>query len=289
MASSIKRGQKGRPRSGKVEFALGVCAAVKDGMPDMYNAVPKRVVTLEESKSHGWIHFYDGVNECTQGHKAARFVSNVHRCIDCARIADGKLPIYGERSNEDLISSAVTAKTYTDPLVNTNFRWDDEKFRVFGIAYVNSGNVETALKLVGATPNDLITELRNNPQRAAEFDRLKIDVDQVFLWRAEGSAQAGSDRAMLAHAGAISPDRFGSRAQRGLDAPAYVNPEKARAELTQLLSSLDRSLAQTAGLGSAKKPADGVGQTNTSPAAPADPPVEAAVLLAPSHDNSDLV
>lgn len=278
-----------KKRSGKTEFALGVCASVKDGKPDMYNAVPKRVVTKEEAESHDWQHFYDGVWTCTHGHKAARYVKNPYRCTDCARIQDGKLPIYGGESHEDLISGAVTAKTYADPLIRTDFRWDDEKFRVFGVAYVNSGSVEKALALVGAQFSDLILELRNNPLRAAEYERVRIDVDQVFLWRAEASAQTGSDRAMLAHAGAISPDRFGSRAQRGMDQPAYVNPDKARAELAQLLSSLDRSLAQTAGLGAAKGAHPTVGSAANSPTAAAAGSVEEADLLAPPHDHSDLV
>jgi hypothetical protein len=278
-----------KPRSGKTAFALSVCASVKDSKPDLYNAVPTRAVSYEEAVSHGWPHFYDGKNECSQGHVAARYVSNKARCIDCARIADGKLPLYTKRSNEDLISSAVTSQTYTDPLINTNFKWDDEKFRVFGVAYVNSGSVEKALSLVGATPNDLITELRRDAQRQAQYEAIRRDVDQVFLWKAEASASTGSDRAMLAHAGAISPDRFGSRTKQGLDTPPYVNPDKACAELTQLLSTARRSLTQRTALGSTGDAGARVENTQPVEPNPADPKVEAPVLLGQPLDHSDLV
>jgi hypothetical protein len=240
-------------KSGKTEYALGVCSALSNGKPDMYNAVPKRSVSQDESRAHGWPHFWDGITKCPQGHVAARYMSNTYRCVDCARIADGKLPIYGVLSNEDLISEAVGKPSYTDPALRTDFKWHDENFRQFLVAYTNLGDVTEALKLVNALPYDLITELRNNPERAALFEATRRDVDQVFLWKAEGSAATGSDRAMLARAGATFPDRFGSRNQSGIDTEAYVNPDKAVAELAKLLSSASESLAQQDALG-IKKP-----------------------------------
>jgi len=284
-----KKAPRGGKRSGKTEFALGVCAAVKDGMPDMYNAVPKRAVSQDEAKSHGWPHFFDGVTQCPQGHVAARYMSNTYRCVDCARIADGKLPIYGTKSNEDLIGEAVAAPEYTDPALRTDFRWTEETFRQFCVAYVNTGSVEAALKLVKALPYDLITELRNNPERAALFDATRTDVDQVFLWKAEGSAATGSDRAMLARAGASFPERFGSRNQAGLGAEPYVNPDKACAELAKLLSAAQESLTQQDALGAARPTRKQLENTNTRAAAAAGGDVEATVLLGPPLDNSDLV
>jgi hypothetical protein len=287
--ANSKKAPRGGKRSGKTEFALGVCAAVKDGMPDMYNAVPKRAVTQDEARSHGWPHFFDMVTKCPQGHVAARYMSNTFRCVDCARIADGKLPIYGTRSNEDLIGEAITAPEYQNPDVRTDFKWTDEYFRQFCVAYVNTGDVTAALKLVNARPFDLITELRNNPERAALFEATRTDVDQVFLWKAEGNAATGSDRAMLARAGATFPDRFGSRAQAGVGAEAYVNPDKAVAELAKLLSSARESLAQRSALGAARGAGSQLESTDTSAATAAGVDVEEVVLLGPPLDNSDLI
>ena len=287
MSKFVRSGAK---RSGKVEFALGVCAAVKDGAPDMYNAVPKRPVLIEEAKAHGWPHFFDGVSKCTQGHIAARYVTNPHRCIDCARIADGKLPLYGKDINGDLIGEAVAGVSYVDPALKTDFRWTEELWRQFCVAYTNTGDVEKALSLVKALPYDLITELRANPERQALFEATRRDVDQVFLWKAEGSAATGSDRAMLARAGASFPERFGSRAQSGLDTQPYVNPEKALAELTHLLSAFDRSDAFNVGASGGSEETDhDVAPADAGAAAESDTAVEEPLLLDDAHRNHDLV
>lgn len=287
MSRHVRAGAK---RSGKTEFALSVCAAVKDGWPDMYNAVPKRTVSIEEAKSHGWPHFWDGVSKCTQGHVAARYVTNPHRCIECARIADGKLPIYGKDANIDLIGEAVAGSQYVDPALKTDFRWTDENWRLFCVAYTNTGDVEKALSLLKALPYDLITELRANPERAASFEATRRDVDQVFLWKAEGNSATGSDRAMLARAGASFPERFGSRSQSGLDTQPYVNPEKALAELTQLLSAFDRTDAFNSGASGGFEEADSdVAPPDARAADASGHPVEESLLLDDAHDNSDLV
>ena len=255
----------------------------------MYNSVPKRVVTIEEARSHDWPHFYDGETKCPQGHIAARYVSNAYRCVDCARISDGKLPIYGADANIDLITGVAKAPDYLEPALRLDFKWSDEKFRQFCAAYVNTGDVVASLKLLGALPNDLLTELRANTERAALFEAARKDADLVFLWKAEGSAVTGSDRAMLARAGASFPERFGSRAQSGVGTEAYVNPDKAVAELAKLLSSARESIAQRTALGSAPAAGKQLEDPNTSAAAAAGGDVEEAVLLGPPLDNSDLV
>lgn len=279
-----------QPRGGgKSDFARGVCDAIINGKPDMYNSVPKRLVTIEEARSHDWQHFYDGETQCPQGHIAARYVSNAYRCVDCARISDGKPAIYGANPNADLISGVAVAVDYVDPSLRTDFRWTEEIFRQFCVAYVNTGSVEAALKLCNARPYDLITELRNNPERAALFEATRTDVDQVFLWKAEGSAATGSDRAMLARAGASFPERFGSRAQSGIGAEPYMNPDKACAELAKLLSAAQQSLAQRNALGAARPTGKKLAGPDTSAATAAGGDVEATVLLGSPLDNSDLV
>ena len=277
-------------KKGKFEFARTICdATTANGQPDMYNSVPKRVVSIEEARSHSWSHYFDGETKCPQGHIAARYVSNPYRCIDCARIADGKLAIYGKNPNDDLISESVEPPAFLEPALRMNFRWTEENWRQFRVAYVNVGDVPAALKLVGAQPNDLITLLRDSPEHAAEFELTRRDVDQVFLWKAEGSAVSGDSRAMLSRAGAQFPDRFGTRGQSGLASEPYVSPDKAVAELAKLLRSSTEALDQQDALGAAKPADRPVANTNTSAAVPATDDVEESVLLGPPLDNSDLV
>jgi hypothetical protein len=277
-------------KQGKLEFARTICdATTAKGQPDMYNSVPKRPVPVEEARSHDWPHYFDGESKCAQGHIAARYVSNPYRCVDCARIADGRPPIYGKSVNDDLISAPTEAPAYLDAALRMNFRWDDEKWRQFRVAYVNVGDVTAALKLMGAQPNDLITLLRDSPEHSAEFDLTRRDVDQVFLWKAEGSAVGGDSRAMLSRAGAQFPDRFGTRGQSGLASEPYVSPDKAVAELAKLLRSVEESLNQQDALGAAKPADRKVAAPVASPTPPAADAVEEDVLLARALDASDLV
>lgn len=287
--SKRRSGRAPRGSGGKADFARTVCDVTVNGKPDMYNAVPKRIVPIEEARMHDWPHFFDGETTCPQGHVAARYVSNPYRCIDCARLADGKTPIYGTDTNIDLISGPVKVPDYVEPALRLDFKWSDEKFRQFCAAYVNTGDVVASLKLVGALPNDLLNELRSNPEHAAQFEAARKDADLVFLWKAEGSAVTGSDRAMLARAGASFPERFGSRAQNGVGTEAYINPDKAVAELAKLLSSARESLAQRTALGSAPAAGSPVEKPDTSAAAAAGVDLEEAVLLGPPLDNRDLV
>jgi hypothetical protein len=70
-------------------------APIRDGKPDLYNHMPTRFVSLNEAKARGWKHFWTG-EICVTGHRAARYVSNGSTCVDCHRIEQGKLPVYGK-------------------------------------------------------------------------------------------------------------------------------------------------------------------------------------------------
>jgi hypothetical protein len=70
-------------------------APLRDGKPDMYNHRPTRFVSLAEAKARGWKHFWTG-ESCVTGHRAARYVKNGSICIDCYRIEQGLLPVYGK-------------------------------------------------------------------------------------------------------------------------------------------------------------------------------------------------
>ncbi|MGP6156247.1 MAG: hypothetical protein ACLPYS_01700 [Vulcanimicrobiaceae bacterium] len=70
-------------------------APLRDGRPDLFNNQPTRFVSLEEAKARGWKHFWTG-EPCINGHRAARYASNPSHCVDCTRIDQGRLPVYGK-------------------------------------------------------------------------------------------------------------------------------------------------------------------------------------------------
>jgi hypothetical protein len=70
-------------------------APLRDGRPDMYNHQPTRFVSKDEAKARGWKHFWTG-EICVTGHRAARYVRNPSICVDCHRIEQGYLPVYGK-------------------------------------------------------------------------------------------------------------------------------------------------------------------------------------------------
>ena len=70
-------------------------APLRDNMPDMYNHQPTRFVSKDEAKARGWRHFWTG-EICVTGHRAARYVRNGSICVDCHRIENGHVPVYGK-------------------------------------------------------------------------------------------------------------------------------------------------------------------------------------------------
>jgi hypothetical protein len=70
-------------------------APLRDGKPDFYNHTPTRFVSKDEAKARGWTHFWTG-EICVTGHRAARYVRNPSICVDCHRIENGRLPVYGK-------------------------------------------------------------------------------------------------------------------------------------------------------------------------------------------------
>lgn len=69
----------------------------KDGKhrlyPDLFNHLPKRMVSQAEAKSQGWVFFYVG-EACKYGHTAPRYTSNPAMCVDCIR-SQRRLPTIG--------------------------------------------------------------------------------------------------------------------------------------------------------------------------------------------------
>jgi hypothetical protein len=272
-----------RKRTGKAEFARTVCDSVVDGRPDLYNSPAKRPVTIEEATKHGWPHWYDGVSQCLQGHIAARYVSNPSLCVDCKRVADGKPAIY---SATPLAIDLTGAIPYVNPLANAKFMWTDEKKSQLLSAWVNTaGDMLAAAKVVGCQPEHVIDLKASDPEFQAAYEAARLKVDEVQLWSME-SRGSGNDRVGLAMAQSKFTE-FGAKS--GLADRPTINPEQSRAELTQILSSIKRSLDQQDGLRATIRANRGVGPPDTAATADAGARVEKPVVLAPPHDNSDLV
>jgi hypothetical protein len=267
----------------KAEFARGVCDAQKNGIPDMYNCAAKRIVSLEEAETRGWQHYYDGVNECSQGHVAARYVSNPARCVDCARVMDGKPAIYPKTT---FAESLIGSPEYVAPIASDKFEWSDDKKRQLLTAWINTTDILAAAKAIGAQPSHVIDLLASNVDFKADYEDAQRKVEQVQLWSVESRAGGGSDRLQLAMAQSKFT-QFGAKS--GLADRPTINSEQARAELTQLLSTARRTAASRAGLAAAARASRGLGRADGPTAAPAGADMEKPSLLGQSHDNSDLV
>lgn len=272
-----------KKHGGKIDFAREVSDSVINGRPDLYNSPAKRVVLVEESQKMGWPHYYDGKTVCQRGHVAARYVKNPGICVDCKREAEGKIAIYPKT---EFVDDLTGAPVYVAPVASSKFTWTEEKKRQLLLAWVNTRNLLEAIKVVGAQPSHVIELLRVDSAFKADYEAAERDVAQVQLWATEATAANGSERVQLAMATNKFP-QFG--AKTGLAGRPAVNSEQARAELTQLLSSARRSLAQRERLESIARASAAMGRTDAAAAAPADVDVEAPAVLERPHDNSDLV
>jgi hypothetical protein len=98
IGSMAKSGTPGAPKTpwGKwPKINPETVAPLRDGKPDMYNYMPTRFVSKDEAKARGWKHFWTG-EVCVTGHRAARYVRNSSICVDCHRVEQGHLPVYGK-------------------------------------------------------------------------------------------------------------------------------------------------------------------------------------------------
>ena len=130
-----------RPKKGfeKSDFARLACEAIKDGKPDLYNGPAKRIIEMEESQKMGWPHYYDGKTACSQGHVAARYVSNPSTCIDCRRLGDGKPAIY---PRTEFVDDLTGQPVYVDPRASDRFNWTEDVMRQF----LNSWTTPSSIK-----------------------------------------------------------------------------------------------------------------------------------------------
>jgi hypothetical protein len=274
-----------RPKkgTGRIEFSREACDAIKDGKPDLYNGVAKRVIEAEESLKMGWPHYYDGKTACPQGHVAARYVSNPAICVDCHRIGAGKPPIYPRTEfTDDLTGQPI----YVDPRASDRFAWTESLKGQFLTAWINTTSIPKALNLIKAQPTHLIDLLERDAQFKAEYEAAERKVSLVQQWSLEGEAADGSDRVKLA----LGSNKFASfGAKTGLAGRPTVNAEEARAELAQILRTARQSLDQRERLAAVARANGALARSDGAPAAAADDLVEESAVLGPPYDNSDLV
>jgi hypothetical protein len=210
-------------------------------------------------------------------------VSNVNKCVDCSRIADGKRPIYSTVVPGDDLTGVIT---YGNPVANSKFHWTDEKETQLLSAWVNTGgDMLAAAKIVGAQPEAVIDHLAESTEFKAKYEASVLKKDVVQLWGMESRA-SGNDRVGLSMAQSKFTE-FGAKS--GLADRPSINPEQMRAELAQIVSSVKRSLDQQDGLRATIRVNRPVGQTNGPAADTADESVEESPVLAPPYDGSDLV
>jgi hypothetical protein len=267
----------------KSEFARLVTDGIVDNRPDMYNYVAKRIVEKDEAGKMGWTHYYDGHSMCVNGHVAARYVSNTAICVDCKRLGEGKPAIYTPGASAE---SLIGLPDHVNPIAQAKFAWTADKKTQLLSAWVNTGgDMLAAAKIVGCQPEHVIDLKVSDPEFQAAYESARLKVDQVQLWSME-SRGSGNDRVGLAMAQSKFTE-FGAKS--GLADRPTINPEQARAELAQILSTLKRSANQRDGLRATIRANRGVGPTNPAPAADANTDVEVEIILGDAHDDSDLV
>lgn len=274
---------KAGKRTGKLDFAREACNATKDGKPDFYNGVAKRIVTEQESRKMGWACFYDGKSVCTQGHVAARYVSNPAVCTDCRRIAEGKPAIYPLQ----MISGDLTAPLeYVDPVANDIFDWTPEKKRQFLNAWINTTSIPAALTVVKAQPIHLLDILERDSEFKAAYEDAERKVSLVQQWSLEGEAADGSDRVKLAMAG----NKFASfGAKTGLAGRPIVNAEEERAEFAQIIHSARSAIDQRERLAAVARSRVLVAHPDTADSAAGEAESGESIVLGPAHAAGDVV
>jgi hypothetical protein len=129
---------------------LAAIAPLKDGMPDMYNFMPTRLVPLDEARQRGFSLFYDG-RACRFGHQAPRYVSNVNQCVDCHRLSRGKQPIAGRASGMAVERPAKYEKSVVPNAPSLRPIEPDAFEKRFLVEYAAVKDLERAAHLVNSS------------------------------------------------------------------------------------------------------------------------------------------
>jgi hypothetical protein len=170
-------------------------APCKKAIPDLYNFMPSRTVTLAEAKARGWTYFYEG-EACRHRHMAPRWVSNPRMCVDCHRIKKTLLPIGATAltavdTPEDESDAHGHRETPTKPMA---FEWTEEKRATLIEEWVNTGDIATAKDAIGVTHSEYSRELARNETFAAQVAEAEPLANQILEERAIQLALGGNDR-----------------------------------------------------------------------------------------------
>ena len=152
----------------------------KDGHPDLLNYMPTRFVPLDEAKTRGWSHFFEGA-PCRYGHRAPRYVSNPRLCVDCFRIQRGKAPLsaatprdaeykprqYTQRKPAAAGPASVAAPTAPEP---------DRLEKQFLAHYAAQKDLDGAAMACGITGSQILARLSWSKVFAEALAKLEDDL-----------------------------------------------------------------------------------------------------------------
>jgi hypothetical protein len=175
--SMAKAGTPGAPKTpwGKwPKIKPESVAPLRDGKPDLYNHQPTRFVSKDEAKARGWKHFWTG-EVCVTGHRAARYVANGSVCVDCHRIEQGKLPVYGKGVPE---LEAARRRNYTqkNTVAATGPAQPNSAERAFLARYAELKDFALAAEACGRTEAEFLAILSWNTTFREAVNRLEESI-----------------------------------------------------------------------------------------------------------------
>ena len=147
-------------------------APLRDNMPDFYNHQPTRFVSKDEAKARGWKHFWTG-EICVTGHRAARYIRNPSICVDCHRIEQGKLPVYGKGVPE---LEAARARKYTQKNTVAGPAQPSSAEKLFLTKYAELKDFVLAAEACGRTEAEFLAILSWNALFRESVNRLEESI-----------------------------------------------------------------------------------------------------------------
>jgi len=125
-------------------------APCKKGIPDLYNHLPSRVVTLVEAKARGWTYYYEEA-VCLHGHIAPRYVSNPRMCVDCHRAAKNRRLIGVRESEANDVCEDQRGLSWPSRPNALPFEWSPEKRAQLIEHWVDTGAIADARTAIGGS------------------------------------------------------------------------------------------------------------------------------------------
>jgi hypothetical protein len=127
------------------------------------------------------------------------------------------------------------------PLLTDEFEWSDDKRKVLARVFIDTGDLNRAMKAVGVTNYHYMTELESNP----EFQRLmensqpwaNLHIERLGI----GLAADGNER-ILPKVMAVNNPEYGDRMKLDMNVTQKLNEDQINAQLFQILKQLGRSI-----------------------------------------------